>query len=96
MASLHVIQMQSWATSRVVSSHISIQMYDWINETFKNNGSSDIYNLTFRGGGERLRYYTNVNLISNLGFIAHPKENSGYSTRINIPREAFVPIWILT
>ena len=24
---------------------------DWINETFKNNGSSDIYNLTFRGGG---------------------------------------------
>ena len=54
---------------------------DWINETFKNNGSSDIYNLTFRGGGERLRYYTNVNLISNLGFIAHPKENSGYSTQ---------------
>ena len=54
---------------------------DWIGETFKNNGSSDIYNLAFRGGGERLRYYTNVNLISNLGFIAHPKENSGYSTQ---------------
>lgn len=54
---------------------------DWIGETFKNNGASDIYNLTFRGGGEKLRYYTNVNIISNLGFIAHPKENSGYSTQ---------------
>lgn len=54
---------------------------DWIGETFKNNGASDIYNLAFRGGGERLRYYTNVNIISNLGFIAHPKENAGYSTQ---------------
>lgn len=54
---------------------------DWIAETFKNTGASDIYNLSFRGGGTKLRYYTDVNLISNLGFIAHPDENAGYSTQ---------------
>lgn len=54
---------------------------NWIDETFKNTGISDIYNVSFRGGGSRLRYYTEANIISNLGFIAHPNENAGYSTQ---------------
>lgn len=54
---------------------------NWIDEVFKNTGASDIYNVSFRGGGNRLRYYTAANIVSNLGFIAHPKENAGYSTQ---------------
>ena len=54
---------------------------DWIAETFRNHGASDIFNLSFRGGGSRLRYYTQVNLVNNAGFIAHPNENEGYSTQ---------------
>jgi len=40
---------------------------DWIAETFRNHGASDIFNLSFRGGGSRLRYYTQVNLVNNAG-----------------------------
>lgn len=54
---------------------------DWIAETFRNRGSSDIFNLSFRGGGSKLRYYTQVNLINNDGFIAHAHMNDGYSTQ---------------
>ena len=54
---------------------------DWIAETFRNHGSSDIVNLSFRGGGSRMRYYTQANLINNAGFIAHPNMNDGYSTQ---------------
>lgn len=54
---------------------------NWIDEAFKNTGSSNIFNLTFRGGGSRMRYYTLMNLQSNSGFIANPNMNSGYSTQ---------------
>lgn len=54
---------------------------DWIAETFKNTGATNLYNLSFRGGGTKVRYYTLLNLQLNNGFIANPKTNDGYSTQ---------------
>lgn len=54
---------------------------NWIKETFRDLGESNIYNVSFRGGGDKFRYYTLANLTSNGGFIAHPNMNSGYSTQ---------------
>lgn len=54
---------------------------DWIKETFRDNGANSILNLSFRGGGERMRYYTLINYTDDRGFIAHPNKNDGYSTQ---------------
>ena len=54
---------------------------NWINSTFKDLCQSNKYNIIFRGGGSKLRYFTLFNLNSNNGFIAHPNMNSGYSTQ---------------
>jgi TonB-linked SusC/RagA family outer membrane protein len=54
---------------------------DWIAETFRNHGASDIFSLSFRGGGSRLRYYTEAYLVNNTGFIKNANLNSGYSTQ---------------
>jgi TonB-linked SusC/RagA family outer membrane protein len=54
---------------------------DWIKETFKNTGSTNTYNLSFRGGGTKFRYYTLVNLQNNQGYVAAPRLNDGYSTQ---------------
>lgn len=54
---------------------------NWIAETFKNTGATNLYNLSFRGGGTRVRYYTLLNLQLNNGFVANPKMNDGYSTQ---------------
>ena len=54
---------------------------NWIKETFKDTGASNIYNLSFRGGGNHMRYYTLLNVQMNDGFIAHSNMNEGYSTQ---------------
>ncbi len=54
---------------------------NWTDETFKNTGATNIYNLSFRGGGTSFRYYTLLNLHNNSGFIKNPKTNEGYSTQ---------------
>lgn len=54
---------------------------NWMDETFKNTGSTNIYNIDFRGGGQKFRYYTAINLQLNNGFIKSPSENDGYSTQ---------------
>lgn len=54
---------------------------NWIDETFKDVGHTNIFNLSFRGGGAKMRYYTLINLQSNSGFIANPDMNDGYSTQ---------------
>lgn len=54
---------------------------DWVDEVFKDHGSSNIYNVNFRGGGERMRYYTMFNLQGNQGFIRNSEVNDGYSTQ---------------
>lgn len=54
---------------------------DWIEETFKNTGATDTYNLSFRGGGGAFRYYAMLDLQNNSGFIKTPNANDGYSTQ---------------
>lgn len=54
---------------------------DWIGETFRDQGVTNKYNIEFRGGGSKFRYYTLVNLLTDKGFIGSPNENKGYSTQ---------------
>ncbi|MCM1021796.1 MAG: SusC/RagA family TonB-linked outer membrane protein [Muribaculum sp.] len=59
---------------------------DWLGETMNNSGHSDKYSIQFRGGAEKFRYYTAINLQNNWGFIKNPNENSGYSTQDKFSR----------
>ena len=54
---------------------------DWIEEAFKNTGSTNLFNLSFRGGGTKVRYYTLLNLQMNDGFVKDANLNDGYSTQ---------------
>lgn len=54
---------------------------NWVDETFRDNAMTDKYNIEFRGGGEKFRYYTMLDLISNKGFVKEPGANEGYSTQ---------------
>ena len=54
---------------------------DWLGETFRNMDATNIYNISFRGGASKFRYYAMANLTTNKGFIASPYTNEGYSTQ---------------
>lgn len=55
---------------------------DWVNETMKDKGASNIYNLSIRGGGTKMRYYTMLNLENNSGYFKNTETNDGYSTQM--------------
>lgn len=42
---------------------------NWVDETFRDNGMNNKFNLQFEGGSGKFRYYTMVDLISDKGFI---------------------------
>lgn len=54
---------------------------NWVDETFRHHGVTNKYAIEFCGGGERFRYYTMLNLLSDKGFIKEPGLNDGYSTQ---------------
>lgn len=54
---------------------------NWVDETFRDNAMTNKYNIEFRDGGEKFRYYTMLDLISNKGFVKEPGANEGYSTQ---------------
>lgn len=54
---------------------------DWMGETFRDISSTNIYNISFRGGAQKFRYYALGNLVTNKGFIGSPYMNEGYSTQ---------------
>ena len=54
---------------------------NWVDETFRKNGATNKLGVEFSGGGERFRYYTTLNLLSDKGFIKNFSENEGYSTQ---------------
>ncbi len=54
---------------------------NWVDETFRDHGMTNKYNLEFRGGSGKFRYYSMLDLISDKGFIKNPNENEGYSTQ---------------
>lgn len=54
---------------------------DWVGETFRTHGLGNKFALEFSGGGEKFRYFTMLNLLTDHGFIKNPEETSGYSTQ---------------
>ena len=54
---------------------------NWVDETFRKSGATNKIGVEFSGGGERFRYFTMVNLISDKGFIKNFNETDGYSTQ---------------
>lgn len=55
---------------------------DWLGETFRDFGSSNLYNISVRGGGSKLRYFTMIDLQGNKGFFKNTEENEGYSNQL--------------
>ena len=53
---------------------------NWMDEVFRDQGTTDIATLTFRGGSTKMRYFTMLNLQNNRGFIKNANSNDGYST----------------
>jgi TonB-linked SusC/RagA family outer membrane protein len=54
---------------------------NWVDETFRNTAMTNKYNIEFRGGAKKFRYYTMLDLISDKGFVNSPNQNEGYSTQ---------------
>lgn len=54
---------------------------DWLGKTYRDMDATNIYNISFRGGASKFRYYAMANLTTNKGFIANPYMNDGYSTQ---------------
>ncbi|WP_290448152.1 SusC/RagA family TonB-linked outer membrane protein [uncultured Muribaculum sp.] len=59
---------------------------NWLDETMGSTSHTNKYAIQFRGGTDKFRYYTSINLLTNSGFIAKPNENSGYSTQDKFSR----------
>lgn len=55
---------------------------DWVNESFRNKGDANKYNIAFRGGSDKMRYFTMVDLISDKGFLKNTETNKDYSTQL--------------
>lgn len=54
---------------------------NWVDETFRNHGVTNKYNVEFTGGGSKFRYYAMLNLLSDKGFIKNYDMNDKYSTQ---------------
>lgn len=54
---------------------------NWVDETFRDVAHTNKFDLEFKGGTRNVRYFTNINLISDKGFIKNFDENDGYSTQ---------------
>ena len=55
---------------------------DWVDETFRNVSHNNRFNIEFRGGGKKFRYFTLINLLSNKGFVKNFQQDKySYSTQ---------------
>ena len=54
---------------------------NWVDETFRKSGATNKIAVEFSGGGERFRYFTMVNLLSDKGFIKNFDATDGFSTQ---------------
>lgn len=54
---------------------------NWTKSTFKDACASDVFNMSFQGGGSTFRYYTLANLFIDMGLLGHSSMNDGYSTQ---------------
>lgn len=74
----HELEMEAFKTGQYPYYYPNV---NWIDEVFKNTASTNLYNLSFRGGGLKFRYYTLLNLVTDKGFIDNARMNDGYSTQ---------------
>lgn len=54
---------------------------NWVDATFRHHGLTNKIASEFFGGGERFRYYTMVNLLSDKGFIKNDRDDNGNHTQ---------------
>lgn len=54
---------------------------NWVDETFRHHGVTNKYAVEFSGGGQKFRYFTMINLLSDKGFVKNFNDNDGYSTQ---------------
>ena len=54
---------------------------NWVDETFRDHAMTNKYNVEFRGGAQKFRYYAMLDLISDKGFVKNFDNNDGYSTQ---------------
>ena len=59
---------------------------NWVDEVFRDKGANNKYSAQFIGGGQRFRYYADLNLLTHNGYIKRPNENEGYSTQDKFAR----------
>ncbi|GAB6012502.1 SusC/RagA family TonB-linked outer membrane protein [Viscerimonas tarda] len=55
---------------------------DWVNEMFRDHGASNIYNVSIRGGSSKARYYGNLNMQNNYGFLKPASIYEDYNTQM--------------
>lgn len=74
-------------TSQEVAAFASGQYPDlypnvnWTDQAFRNSGVTNKIGVEFTGGGEKFRYYTMLNLLSDKGFIANNQDDNGNNTQ---------------
>lgn len=56
---------------------------NWLNETFRDAGSTDNFNATFQGSNKGVKYFTMLNYQADKGLLGPSDNNQGYSTQFS-------------
>ncbi|MEI8084975.1 MAG: SusC/RagA family TonB-linked outer membrane protein [Paludibacter sp.] len=59
---------------------------NWVDQVLKNNASSNSYNVSVRGGTNKVRYFTDMNLTSNDALMKPTNNVSAYSSQFKYSR----------
>jgi TonB-linked SusC/RagA family outer membrane protein len=59
---------------------------NWVDQVLKNNASSNIYNISIRGGSNKVRYFTVMNLAGHDGLMKPTNDVSAYSSQFKYSR----------
>ena len=59
---------------------------NWVDQVLKNSASSNVYNISVRGGTTKVRYFTVMNLTSNDGLMKPNNNISAYSSQFTYSR----------
>lgn len=54
---------------------------NWVDETFRHHGVTNKIGAEVTGGGQKFRYYTNISLLSDKGFIKNNIDDNGNNTQ---------------
>lgn len=62
---------------------------DWFDKVLRNSGTNSNYNISFRGGGKTVRYFTSMNVAFENGIFGPVDRNKDYSTQAKYSRFNF-------